>query len=192
MRIQEGDIVIRSAVPEDAPTLNRWWNDGRIMAYAGYPDGLGESLSESREVICSWQGKPDHLCMIEIDGRPAGELSYRLRGDGTAWPAWVIADPSLRNKGYGSRIIRLLFHFIFSDPKTNENFPVDRIIWDTPVGNKRARHVYEKKIGARLTGIRERDFMDQRGRWLDMAVYEMSRERFMQLESCEKSPFMIE
>ena len=45
MRIQKDNIVIRSATVDDAIQLNKWWNDGRIMEHAGFPNGLGESLN---------------------------------------------------------------------------------------------------------------------------------------------------
>ena len=35
------DLTIRNATAEDAPLLERWWNDGALMAHAGYPNGTG-------------------------------------------------------------------------------------------------------------------------------------------------------
>jgi hypothetical protein len=43
MRIETGNIVIRSATVADAKQLNSWWNDGRVMEHTGFPNGLGES-----------------------------------------------------------------------------------------------------------------------------------------------------
>lgn len=68
MRIQKDNIVIRSATVDDAIQLNKWWNDGRIMEHAGFPNGLGESLENTIENIKSREGKLSQLCIIEIDG----------------------------------------------------------------------------------------------------------------------------
>ena len=41
MHLQYHDLTIRPALPSDAPQLERWWNDGAVMAHAGFPLGLG-------------------------------------------------------------------------------------------------------------------------------------------------------
>ena len=35
------NLTIRNATVDDAAILADWWNDGTIMAHAGFPDGLG-------------------------------------------------------------------------------------------------------------------------------------------------------
>ena len=39
--LTKDNITIRSATLADAPLLNAWWNDGAVMAHAGFPQGLG-------------------------------------------------------------------------------------------------------------------------------------------------------
>ena len=34
-------LIIRDALVSDAALLCRWWNDGAVMAHAGFPNGLG-------------------------------------------------------------------------------------------------------------------------------------------------------
>ncbi len=41
MELKYRDIIIRNAMPEDATLLANWWNDGIVMAHAGFPKGLG-------------------------------------------------------------------------------------------------------------------------------------------------------
>ena len=36
MRIENGDLCIRSAEADDCPQLAKWWNDGSVMAHAGF------------------------------------------------------------------------------------------------------------------------------------------------------------
>lgn len=38
MNIKYKEITIRTAVEHDAYTLLKWWNDGNVMAHAGFPN----------------------------------------------------------------------------------------------------------------------------------------------------------
>lgn len=40
-KIQCGKLTIRQAEAADARQLAAWWNDGAVMAHAGFPNGLG-------------------------------------------------------------------------------------------------------------------------------------------------------
>lgn len=39
--IRNGKLTIRNAEVYDAYQLAEWWNDGAVMAHAGFPMGLG-------------------------------------------------------------------------------------------------------------------------------------------------------
>ena len=41
MQMQYKNLTIRDAVAADAEQLTAWWNDGAVMAHAGFPKGLG-------------------------------------------------------------------------------------------------------------------------------------------------------
>jgi len=213
MKIEQDNITIRSAERQDAIRLNTWWNDGRVMAHAGFPNGLGESMEEtlaciewwnngsiiartdvseklgksSEEVIDSTDGdnKNSHqLCIIEIDGIPVGELNYKIRSEeATAYPGWKICETDFQNKGYGPKIIIMLFDFLFTDKKINSHHKLERIVWDTMLGNRRAQHVYENKIGAKKTKIVEHAWQDQTGAWRTAVYYEITRETFYELHT---------
>ncbi|WMM26799.1 GNAT family N-acetyltransferase [Tissierella sp. MB52-C2] len=178
MRIEKDNIVIRSATIDDAIQLNEWWNDGRVMEHAGFPNGIGESLDDTIANIRSREGKLSQLCIIEIIGKPVGELSYSIRGDGAAYPGWKICDFNYQNQGYGPKIIMMLLEFIFTDEDINSKFPIEKIIWDTTLENERAQYVYENKIGARKIGIQENAWQDQLGNWRSAVDYQISKEDF--------------
>jgi len=86
MRIEKDNVIIKSATVDDAIQPNKWWNDGEVMEHAGFPKGLGQSLEKTINNIRNWEGKLSQLCIIEIDCKAVGELSYRINGDGTAYP----------------------------------------------------------------------------------------------------------
>lgn len=182
MKIEKENIVIRSATVDDAKQLNQWWNDGAVMEHAGFPNGIGESLEDTINNTKNWEGKLSQLCIIEVDSKPIGELSYRIKGDGAAYPGWKICDFSYQNQGYGPKIIMMLLKFLFTDEAINSKFPIEKILWDTMLENKRAQHIYETKIGAKKIGIQENAWKDQLGDWRTAVDYEISKEEFFSLE----------
>jgi RimJ/RimL family protein N-acetyltransferase len=183
MRIHKDNIIIRSATSDDAIHLNKWWNDGKVMEHAGFPNGIGESLDDTVANIKSWEGKLSQLCIIEIDGKPVGELNYKIKDDNAVYPGWKICDLNYQDKGYGPKMIKMLFEFIFTDSNINSKFPIDRIVWDTMLENKRAQHVYETKIGAKKIGIQENAWKDQLGNWRSTVDYEITRQDFFKLQN---------
>jgi RimJ/RimL family protein N-acetyltransferase len=182
MRIEKENIIIRSAQPEDAAILNAWWNDGHIMAHAGFPNGLGQPIEETMRQINENQHSINQRCVIEVDGTPVGELNYKIHPDkAAAFPGWKICETDYQNKGYGTKIIVMLFDFLFTDEKINSPHSIERIVWDTMSENTRAQHVYEKKIGATKTKVEENAWQDQLGVWRTAVHYEITRERFYAL-----------
>lgn len=181
MRIEKDNIVIRSAKTSDAKRLTDWWNDGKVMEHAGFSNGVGVTEEETLENIKGYEGNRSQLCIIEIDGIPVGELSYRIKNDGAAYPGWKICNEEYQNRGYGPKIILTLFEFLFRDDFINTPLPIDKIKWDTMLTNERAMHVYEHKIGAKKTSIVYKAWKDQLGNWRDAAYFEISRDDFYKL-----------
>ena len=181
VHIKKNDIEIRSATLKDAPLLNAWWNDGAVMAHAGFPKGLGQSLEETRQQIAAYEGKLSQLCIIEIDGRPVGELSFGI-GQNEAQTGFKICDSSQQNRGYGKKIIWMTFSYLFLDEALNSKMPIHRIFWDTNLNNKRAQHVYES-LGATRLRVVENAFTDQVGLPQSAVEYEMTRETFLALQA---------
>ena len=72
----------------------------------------------------------------------------------------------------------MLFEFLFTNETINSKNPINRIVWDTMVENKRAQHVYETKIGAKKIGIHENIWKDQLGNLRSSVEYEITREDF--------------
>lgn len=53
MLLKFKNLTIRNAAVDDAKQLAIWWNDGTIMAHAGFPNGLGqtvESITDSLKI----------------------------------------------------------------------------------------------------------------------------------------------
>ena len=99
MYIKKGVFGIREAEVEDAEILASWWNDGKVMAHAGFPNGLGITVERVVENIVDKSRKSD-LHIIEIDNMPIGEMVYRDLGENVASIGIKICDFSMQNKVY--------------------------------------------------------------------------------------------
>lgn len=180
MYLKNGNLVIRSAEVRDAVQLNSWWNDGAVMAHAGFPNGLGESLEETIAGIKENEEYLDQRCVIEIDGVLVGEMSFGFPEEKTAGIGIKICETAYQNQGYGSKLIWMLITYLFEDEALNAKFPVHRIILDTNLKNERAQHVYEK-LGFTRLRVNYGAWKDQLGVLQNSVDYEMTREQFEQL-----------
>ncbi len=172
MNIQYQNIQIRNAVPADAPQLCAWWNDGKVMAHAGFPYGIGTTT----EKIAADINKMDDMrsvCMIMYDNAPIGEMDYRISPDkSTAEIGIKICDADQQNHGLGKLILSLFIRELFS------GYGVAKIKLDPNLKNTRAQHVYEQ-LGFVKTGIEWDSWTDQLGQLQSAVLYELTPERFV-------------
>ena len=79
MTIQYENLTIRQAEAADAKQLAAWWNDGAVMAHAGFPNGLGITEEEVKK------GLGGGCMVIEEEGRLIGECSYLRNRLSESW-----------------------------------------------------------------------------------------------------------
>ena len=173
MRIQRNDLTIRDAGKADCEQLAAWWNDGRVMAHAGFPLGLHTTAEAIEAQISQDSDETRRRLMIECRGRRIGEMSYRHLGDQTAEIGIKICDFSCQDKGLGRVLLSMLIRELFS-----RGCAVIRL--DTNLNNTRAQHVYEK-LGFRRVRINEDSWKDQLGEWQSSVDYELTPEDFRDL-----------
>lgn len=171
MLLQEDNMVIRNATEKDAEQLCMWWNDGKIMAHAGFPNGLGTSKEDIIKKISTDSDDTRRRLIIEIDNTPVGEMSYHNLGNGMVEIGIKICDFKQQNHGYGTKLLKTLIHELFKQG-------YEKIKLDTNLNNERAQHVYEK-IGFRKTGIRVDAWIDQLGEAQTAVDYELTRSEFL-------------
>jgi RimJ/RimL family protein N-acetyltransferase len=146
MELKQDNLLIRYATINDAKILCNWWNDGKIMAHAGFPDGINTTEEKIMKQISEETDDTTRRWIIEINNEPAGEMNYRNKGDNTAEIGIKICDFNKQEKGYGTKLLKMFIKYLFKRFK--------KIILDTKIDNKRAQHVYEK-IGFKRTGMDE-------------------------------------
>ena len=165
------NLTIRNATVEDADLLATWWNDGKIMAHAGFPNGIGETSQCIAEKISK---DDDGICrrlIIECDKIPIGEMNYYNVGNNTAEIGIKICDVSKQNKGYGKILLSMLIHSLYS------KHGYKRIILDTNLNNVRAQHVYEE-LGFNKVGVKYNSWKNQLGELQSSVDYELVEENF--------------
>jgi len=172
MLISKENLIIRNATVADASLLGKWWRDGKVMAHAGFPNGL--SITDE-EIAKSLLTDTDDTCrrlIIEADASPIGEMNYNNIGKNTAEIGIKICEPSKQEKGYGSRLINMLIDELFM------RNGYEKIILDTNLNNKRAQHVYEK-LGFSKVGVKHDCWKNQLGELQSAVDYEMTKADYM-------------
>ena len=165
MNLQYKNLTIRDAVAADAAQLTAWWNDGAVMAHAGFPNGLRTTIEE---VIT---GLGDGRLVLEEDERLIGEACYRKVGESIAEIGIKICETDCQNRGLGRIILSMLISWLFA-----QGF--EKIVLDTNLTNLRAQHVYES-LGFRKLRINYESWTDQLGNKQSAVDYELTEDNFV-------------
>lgn len=81
MDINYKNIHIRNANPDDSKQLAKWWNDGKVMAHAGFPLGLNTSAEKINKQFLNDSDEKKRTLIIEYKNLPIGEMNYKYQGD---------------------------------------------------------------------------------------------------------------
>lgn len=84
MELKHHNITIRNAVPEDALLLAAWWNDGAVMAHAGFPNGLGTTAEKVAQELAQDSDNTRRRLILLFGQVPIGEMVYRNLGNQAA------------------------------------------------------------------------------------------------------------
>ena len=165
MKLQFENLTIRQAVVADAKQLTAWWNDGAVMAHAGFPNGLGTT---EEEVI---RGLGNGRMVIEESDRLIGECIYRNVADGVAEIGIKICETDCQNRGVGRKVLSMLIGWLFRNGYS-------KIVLDTNLTNTRAQHVYES-LGFCKVKTNIDSWKDQLGRLQSSVDYELVEKDFV-------------
>ena len=172
MLIEHNGLRIRNATVEDAKILCNWWNDGRIMAHAGYPNGLSTTEEKIIFQLSTGSDETYRRLIVEINHIPIGEMSYRVIDNKKVEIGIKICDESYQNQGHGSKLLCMLISELFKK--------YEKIVLDTNINNARARHTY-KKLGFVQTKVNIDSSKDQLGNYQTSVDYELSADNFTPL-----------
>lgn len=139
------------------------------MAHAGFSNGVHTDFENLMEKIKNETDISRRL-IIEIDSIRVGEMSYTIKDD-VAEIGIKICDFVYQEKGYGTKVLKMLIRYLFKE------MSVKKIILDTNINNARAQHVYEK-IGFIKIGVRINSWKNQLGILQSSIDYELIEKDF--------------
>ena len=172
MFIRDNNLTIRNATSNDASILCKWWNDGKVMKHAGFPNGLGTSEEIIIQQLADDTDETIRRLIIEVDGVPTGEMNYRNQGNGIAEIGIKICVFSKQEKGHGKKLLSMLIKALFKD------LGYKKIILDTNLNNLRAQHVYEK-LGFQKMRVNVDAWKNQLGELQSFIDYELEEKNFI-------------
>lgn len=164
------DLLLRDAGDADCAQLAAWWNDGRVMAHAGFPNGLGTSAEKIARALRTDSDLTRRRLIVEYGGISIGEMCSRNQGNGTAEIGIKICEPEYQEKGLGRVLLSMLIGTLFE-------MGFEKIVLDTDLENTRAQHVYEL-LGFEKLRLNRDSWTDQLGRKRSSVDYVLTPERF--------------
>lgn len=170
MLLYYNNITIRNATPKDGELLCQWWNNGELMVDVGFPKGLGTTAEKISTDLATDSDDTRRRLIVELDGRPMGEMAYENLGNNTASMDIKICDLSLQNRGYGKILMSLVIAWLFDQGYREILLKVDG-------DNKRAQHVYEQ-LGFVPVATHKDSWKDQLGNLRWEIDYRLTQENF--------------
>lgn len=171
MKIENNDLCIRSAEVDDCAQLAKWWNDGSVMAHAGFPNGLGTTEEQIREQIAQDGDTSRMRLIIQYKGLAIGEMSYYNLGNKVAEIGIKICNTDFQEKGLGRIVLSMFIRKLFS-------MGYAKIVLDTNLKNVRAQHVYEL-LGFQKVRVNENSWTNQVGELQSSVDYELVPDHFI-------------
>ena len=174
MNIYYNQLRIRNAEKKDCEQLARWWNDGKVMAHAGFPNGLGTTVAEIEKQIANDSDKTKRRLVIEYKEKLIGEMSFYVYENAKYEIGIKICEFDYQEKGLGRMALSMLIEELF-------NMGAQLIFLDTNLNNTRAQYVYEK-LGFKRITIHYDSWRNQLGELQSSVDYELTKDDFCNLK----------
>ena len=171
MIIHYQNITIRNAVASDAEQLAAWWNDGAVMAHAGFPLGLGTNPQKVASELETDSDRTRRRLMLLLENKPIGEMCYRILEDGSADIGIKICKSTYQEKGIGRKALSMMIRALF-------DMGCPKIVLDTSLKNLRAQHVYET-LGFQKLRVNIDSWKNQLGEPESSVDYTLTAENFI-------------
>lgn len=96
-------MIIRQTQEKDLPAILALWNDGEVMAYVGFPKGLGYDIEKMQKWFKKLQSNPNsaHFSLFDDFGIFLGESFYAYDAINDLASLDIKLVLGARQKGYG-------------------------------------------------------------------------------------------
>lgn len=134
-------VVIRSTTENNLTDIMHLWNNGEVMKWVGFPDGLGYSLQDMRkwyERLLSTPERHHFLVQAEQVGF-CGEVFYAVDGEYNRAGLDIKFMPGAQGRGLATDALKTLIRHVF------EQEPEVNAVWVEPSEvNTAARDLYTR------------------------------------------------
>jgi RimJ/RimL family protein N-acetyltransferase len=133
-KIRGEEIALRPTSVEDLPQLMALWNDGRVMNWVGFPDGLGYTESSIARWLERLQADPrrHHFVITSSSLGFCGEAYYAVDALRGRAGLDIKLRPEAQGGGRATAALRALVRTVF------EAEPAVDAVWTEPAENNLA------------------------------------------------------
>lgn len=133
--------TLRTITEGDVPDLMTLWNDGRVMKWVGFPNGLGYDLKKISDWLSRLQANSDrHHFVVHAEGIGfCGEVYYAVDRMHKRAGLDIKFRSEAQRQGLATDALKTLIRFVF------EMEPDVEVVWTEPSEeNIAARKLYER------------------------------------------------
>jgi RimJ/RimL family protein N-acetyltransferase len=133
-------IQIAPTTPADLEHICQLWNNGAVMAFVGYPQGMGITLPELTVWLTRMQANPlvRHYSIYRGADEFCGETFYHIDGEHNLAALDIKLMPAAQGSGLGAFVLSFAIDALFSRQI------VSRAYVDPHPENTRAWRLYER------------------------------------------------
>jgi len=132
-------ITIKESSADDLENILTLWNNGAVMKYVGYPEGLGVSLDDLQEWLTWAIQKPSrcHYSIYTLEHAYCGETFYAIDSHNAAMLD-IKLMPTAQGKGIAYQALAFAIARAFEDGKA------ERVYVDPHPDNHKAWALYAR------------------------------------------------
>ncbi|WMM24935.1 GNAT family N-acetyltransferase [Tissierella sp. MB52-C2] len=136
----DNKIIIKETSKDDLENVMKLWNNGDVMKFVGFPDGLGTTI-ENLEKWIIWAIQPPYRCHYSIyleDGTYCGETFYNTDVNTKTAELDIKVLSNAQGKGIASKALSYSINKAFKEGKA------ERVYVEPHPDNISAWRLYEK------------------------------------------------
>ncbi len=119
MKTQHTDLELQRTAKSDLPALMRLWNDGRVMRWVGFPEGLGYDQQQAKRWLANLDANPlrHHFVIRSRKLGFAGELYYAADPSHRMASLDIKLIPRAQGQGIATQALQAMIDLVFeSEP----------------------------------------------------------------------------
>ena len=161
----KGKITIKETTERDLENIMNLWNNGEVMFFVGFPDGLGITLDQLKEWFKVAIKNPErcHYSIYAEGIGYCGETFYNVDVKHDLASMDIKLLPHAQGKGIASKALSFAIDKAFTEGKVN------RVYVEPQSANRKAWTLYEK-LG--FVSKERPNYLEEDDTYLELTKYE--------------------